>query len=264
MIRASFDSTILLRGDIRNKIEDALTQLVSTILDANVEETLRRISTSLFETISSPVLRHQLITSLPYSTPRTHLFRRRLALAFALNSFKRLSSDMTNPALTHHIILCLQKSSTYTISPTTDYTKLRAALNMLDIGIDVGFSDFSFLHKSSPTEKPSASLTDGRVVKEVNEEERKFNTDVDFIVKELREIMARVVDTGATHMRRTEAKGALERLVQRLEYSVRTKPKAARDWFRDGREGTENKALMESWVGKALDVKGVEVKEAGE
>jgi hypothetical protein len=119
---------------------------------------------------------------------------------------------------------------------------------MLDIALDIGFSDFSFLGTNSS--KANVNSAGRPTKKPVNEKEQVFNADVDMIVKRLREIMAKVVDTGASHMRRTEAKSVADRLVQRMEWSVRTRPKPVRDWYSDGREPTESKAVMESFVGK--------------
>jgi hypothetical protein len=171
-------------------------------------------------------------------------------LAFALNSPRRLSSDVTNPALINHILVSLNKSSLYIISPSTDYLALKATLSLLDIALDVGFSNFTFLQKAPAVASTDVKPNARPVKRQVNEKEKEFNAGVDMIAKRVREIMAKVVDTGASHMRRTEAKSAADRMVQRLEGSVRTQTKATRDWFGNGKEDEVSKAFMESFIGK--------------
>jgi hypothetical protein len=267
LIRSSFDDSIIEDVKTGIQINIALNNLLLSIPILEEKETvglcdlkstnnpansyqLHRISKTLFETVSSPTLRSQLVISLPCHSRRAHLFRRQLALAFALNSSRRLTSDVANPALTNHVLVSLTQSPTFTISSDTDYLTLNATLRMLDVALDAGFSDFAFLSKSSTCTATEVQTNERPVIKQVNEKEIEFNAGVDMIVKRIREIMAKVVDTGASHMRRTEAKSTADRMVHRVEASVRTKPKAARDWFSDGREDTVSKAFMESFVGK--------------
>ena len=106
---------------------------------------------------------------------------------------------------------------------------------MLDVAIDVGFSDFSWLRGST---QPSV---------EEREMEKQFNVGVDMLAQEIREIMARIVDAGMTSLRRTEAKATAQRLEQRLMCAVRTREKVARDWFNEGKEDLLRKEFMEKW-----------------
>jgi hypothetical protein len=261
------DDSIIGNVQMGIQVNDALNSLILSIPDLGVKETvelqrfermtlavnsyqLQRIGAALFDTISSPILRSQLVSSFPCHSRRAHRFRRQLALAFALDSPRRLTSDVANAALINHILVSLTQSPTYIISANTDYLKLNATLSMLDVALDIGFSDFTFLPKNE-TGTTADNQANGRPAKlQVNEEENEFNAGIDMIAKRIREIMAKVVDTGASHMRRTEAKSTADRVVHRLEGSVRTKPKAARDWFGSGREDTVSKAFMESFVGK--------------
>ncbi|ERF73822.1 hypothetical protein EPUS_05526 [Endocarpon pusillum Z07020] len=71
--------------------------------------------------------------------------------------------------------------------------------------------------------------------------EREFNNNIDILVGRIKSIMISIADTGASHMRRTEAKEALNALHFRLLYGVRTMPRPKKSVF-GGRDGDEYRA----------------------
>jgi hypothetical protein len=77
--------------------------------------------------------------------------------------------------------------------------------------------------------------------------EKQFNVGIDMLAQEIRETMARIVDAGMSSLRKTEAKAAAQRLEQRLTCAVRTREKAARDWFNEGKEDVVKREFMEKW-----------------
>jgi hypothetical protein len=235
LTRLYLDDSVWRNGQIQLLIEQTLTSLFDNTSEMEFESNLSVVSRMLFETISSPVLRNQLISALPRSSPRTHLFRRRLALSFALETSQYIEKSMANPKLTDHILVYLNRSTLFRISSSTNYRVLSARFTMLDVAIDAGFSDFSWLQGST---QPS---------REEREMEKQFNVGVDMLAREIREIMARIVDAGMTSLRRTEAKAAAQRLEQRLTCAVRTREEAARDWFSEGKEDVLRKEFMEKW-----------------
>ena len=250
LTRLCLDDSVWRDGQIQLLIEQTLISLFDNISETELESTSNAISRTLFETIPSPILRNQLISALPRSSPRTHLFRRRLALAFALEKSQYIEKSMTNPNLTDHILLYLTKSPLFRISPSTNYRVLCARFTMLDIAIDAGFSDFSWLRGSAQTS-------------EEREVEKRFNASVDMLAQEIREIMVRIVDAGITSLRRTEAKAAAQRLEQRLDCAVRTREKATRDWFSEGRDDVVRREFMEKWFRREGKEKVEEVGNVG-
>jgi hypothetical protein len=68
-----------------------------------------------------------------------------------------------------------------------------------------------------------------------------FNRKVDKLADRVKAIFASIADTGASHMRRTEAKEALQALHYRLLYAVRTEPRPKKNVF-GGRDGDEYRA----------------------
>jgi hypothetical protein len=168
----------------------------------------------------------------------THLFRRRLALAFALDKARYHDASMDNPALIARMLLLFEKGSPLRITPETDYVELKARLSMLDIALDAGFSDFGFLENTN------------------RHAEKQFNDSIDHLTNAVRDLTARIVDAGAAHMSRTEAKVMAERLAQRLEFAVRTKEKPPKDWFGE-QERREKEEFMRGWIGKTEEQHGI-------
>lgn len=93
-----------------------------------------------------------------------------------------------------------------------NYTDLRARTCLLDIAISDGGRPASF-----PTVQYPRT--------------RDFNQGIDNIAAAVRKVWTAIADTGATHMRRTEAKEKLDCLYQRLIYIVRTEPPPKKHLF---------------------------------
>jgi hypothetical protein len=241
-VRILLDEDVQHSGEYQLLISDAITVLVRNIPEDEIDSTLSIMGQMLFEAVPSPLLRARLISSLPCATPRAHLFRRRLAFAFALETPKHIEKPLTNRKLTDQVLVHLIKSPLFRISPDTDYKVLTVRFNMLDIAIDAGFSDFSFLQPLSP-DVPKEDLDKQK------EKEAKFNAGIDMLAHEILEIMARIVDSGMSSLRRTEAKAAAQRLQQRLECAVRTKERPAKDWFGTGHD-VVRRDFMRKWFKK--------------
>ena len=116
------------------------------------------------------------------------------------------------------------------ISKATDYSELAAAIGILSIAIDGGDS------------RSSSSAT---------EEVKAFNREIDVLSSKIKSMFADIVDTGASHMGRTEAKEVLEAFQYRLSYGVRTKPPPKQSLFGDSTvEGGLNRHMMEAYIEK--------------
>jgi hypothetical protein len=261
LVLASFDDSVTQDGYLCVRIEASINTLLKAIPEDHFEQEILEIGKALFTTVKSPVLRHQLISALPCYTSQTHHFRRQLALAFALNSAKHLESSLDNHKVIHHILLSLRESKHYQIGKKTDYTVMGAYFSMLDVAIDVGFSDFIFADApvadsaiggaEDRAEGSRKLLFAPQTVRRApeNPREKAFNEDVDKLTQEIRDIMAQILDSGASHMKRTECKATADRLIQRLENGVRTKAKPAKDWYDRNDHG---KTLMEGFVKKEV------------
>ncbi|KIW09241.1 uncharacterized protein PV09_00167 [Verruconis gallopava] len=239
LIRSSFDQSILSCSQARFHIERCFRDLLDAFAEGpELDEAFSRILNSTFESVQAPSLRQQLLAALPASSFRAHHFRRLLAVAFALDKRKFLKSSLHNPALTARMLLLFEASSPLRVTSSTDYSELRARLSMLDVAIDVGFSDFAFLDQET-----GGDSSDRRQV------EKKFNQGIDRLANAVRDLTARIVDAGAAHMSRTEAKILAERVAQRLEFGVRTRERPPKDWFCEI-DRMNKMAFMKGWMGK--------------
>lgn len=172
---------------------------------------------------------------LPASTPRLASFRRQCALAFFLASPDPLHADLhTNPqaaSICRAVVDRLNSNPLFELDDATNFAEMTALISMLDTGIGPGFSDEpKLLAQPLPTAVTSAKISRfSRVSKEapsdpVIQAQTAHNATVDRLSDALSKIASCIPDRGASHMGRTETKGVLERLIQRLDLSVRCWP----------------------------------------
>lgn len=184
---------------------------------------------------ASSISRHLLsraVASLPATILPLHQLRRKLALHILLDGSIDEDIDVTSQSTGVRLLLRLKKHSSFHISESTDYTTLHSLIDLLDIAIDVGFSDFVFFSQKSQTQhKAVPKSLFGHVTTTSSPAEISFNAQIDDIVSHLRFMGSKIRDAGTSHLKRTEAKSALERLIVRLEASVRTKPRPRKGVF---------------------------------
>ena len=118
----------------------------------------------------------------------------------------------------------------FIISNAMDYSHLAAAIGTLSIAIDRG----------DPPSSPWAT-----------EKEKAFNRDIDALSLKINTMFTDIVDKGASHMGRTEAKELLEAFQYWLSYGVRTKPPPKKSLFGDSTfHGIADRHIMEAFVEK--------------
>lgn len=147
-------------------------------------------------------LQSRLIHNIPASSLCLSLFRRRLALAFFFDDASYLSKEagklINLTSISHELT-----QPGYAIGKETDYAELAASLSMLGIGVDNG-------------DPPPAGFNMNA--------EKGFDEAIDMVAREIKSLNDRIVDTGASHMRRTQAKQVLQGFHSRLIYAIRLKP----------------------------------------
>lgn len=184
--------------------------------------------TTAFRSIEDATLRLRLLQSILASSHRLILLRRRLALACFFRDIRYLSQQEADDRIDLKGIARHLEGSQFMISNATDYGELAAAIGILSIAIDCG----------DPPSSPCAT-----------EEEKAFNRDIDALSLKIKSMFADIVDTGASHMGRTEAKEVLEAFQYRLSYSVRTKTPPKKSLFGDSTvEGAADRQIMEAFV----------------
>ena len=187
------------------------------------------VTTIAFNSITDASLRLRLLQNIPASSRRLILLRRRLALAYYFRDIRYLSQQ-ADYTLDLKVIARHLEDPQFRPSNTTDYGELAAAIGILGIAIDCG-------------DPPSLHCT--------TEEVKAFNRDIDVLSLKIKSMFADIVDTGASHMGRTEAKEVLEVFQYRLSYSIRTKPPPKKSLFGDSTvESVANRHVMEAFVAK--------------
>ena len=182
--------------------------------------------TTAFKSITDVTLRLRLLQNVLASSHRLILLRRRFALACFFQDIGYLSQQADGTIDLRGVARHLEGPQ-FVTSNATDYGELAAAIAILSIAIDCG----------DPPSFPAATA------------ERAFNHDIDVLSSKIKSMFTDIVDTGASHMRRTEAKEALEAFQYRLSYGVRTKP-PPKSLFGDSTVESAARHMMENFVEK--------------
>ncbi|EME48533.1 hypothetical protein DOTSEDRAFT_162109 [Dothistroma septosporum NZE10] len=211
------DSTLSLT--ILESIEDMLDSLPEDGFNKLVEEAVGMLRTSTEPALE---LRCRAIVALPAATPRAYRLRRRLASeCFSAGMGKK---DPATQDWSRCIVQALKQRPEFQINEETNYGLLLELTGVLDIAISGGWTNDDELVPEPPTgpwNKPA----------EPTQIERLHNDQMDAICRELHRIVSRVRDAGTTHLRRTQAKTAIEHLASRIEHSVRARPKPRKGVF---------------------------------
>ncbi|KAH7052364.1 hypothetical protein B0J12DRAFT_739895 [Macrophomina phaseolina] len=257
LIRLSFDDSTRQDGDIQWQCQEAIAAMLDALSSEDEPEVLRRVSQTLFQSFRNHgpkedkfvnhVLQAQLVQAIPSITRREATFQRRLALAFFLDSPKPLTLSLTAPGILPAILQSLVHNPLFRFSRGTDYADVTAAFTLLDIAIDSGFSDRAFASTLRSIDRRTRDIAARQLREAARAAEDEFNLGVDALTATIRRIMGQIRGSGTESVRMSEAKGAMERLVYRLESSVRTREKSGTDIF--ATDARRSAGLMESWVG---------------
>ncbi|KAK5081489.1 hypothetical protein LTR70_008560 [Exophiala xenobiotica] len=231
-----------------------LTDLGDTDSRSHVHE---RLLSDLGANLTEPTLQSQFLAHFIPTSPSAAELRCRLASSFLFGADHagkllkpQTSTSTSSPliritnTLSEHPLFTTTKSLS-TLEDAESYSTLMAQTAILDAAIGDGFHPASFRSRS---------------------EQQIFNADVDTLADHIHALSVNIADTGASHMRRTEAKDALQALHFRLLYQVRTKPRRKRHVFdRDGAFSGAETAFGKMGKGGIADAFEVEgTKKSGE
>ncbi|PLB49168.1 hypothetical protein P170DRAFT_177012 [Aspergillus steynii IBT 23096] len=224
---------ISLTGDptICSELEKTITIFFQSIPEDADDDLEFRLCTSLQITIKDNILQSRLLKHMLPSFEHIAKWRSRLALSFLLNDATPLSQDadimldlrriidvLKDPRfnIKHHKGKSKQNQNQHQHPHQShhhteyDYGWLSAITYLLSVVLDSGWSGIEFPSKEAKQE---------------------FNAEVDTLAERIKKIFTAIEDSGASHLKRTLAKGALEALHYRVVYSVRTKPPPKRTLF---------------------------------
>jgi hypothetical protein len=232
LILLTIDHTVLHTDSLLFSLVSTISRIITYLPNDPSEPYLNRTIVAIFNRVKDPILCSNILHGLPLHPPRAHLFRRRFALSFALDSTKHTlaPSSLENPALTAHIVLAISEADAYTVASNTemDFAALAARVSTLDIAIDGGFVTRPALTSVQQTKIHDAAI--------------------DELVAAVRSFLHLIVPGGgASLISRLEARSAAERLAQRLEHAVRIRSKGPKNWYAEGDQDNLN-TLMDKWA----------------
>lgn len=214
----------------------------------------------IFKTVQDVTLQSHLLKHLLPITPRASLFRSRLALAFLYQDPSPLDTGPEHLLDLEHITAQLDGprfdvSRKSELSGKLDYWSFSSLISILSAAIDCGTTATTH---ASPSSSQKAA-------------EDNFNRDVDHLAERVKAMFSSIHDSGASHLKRTEAKESLQVLHYRLIYAVRTRERPKKSWFvsskgmEDWRGVERSKDTMERWVvsGKEAASAGARQEETG-
>lgn len=228
-------------SNLQAAVQDTAEGLLAAIHDDDIRDVTGMVISSFYQKdMLNKSMQCRAVAAMSSLLPRGHEVRRSLALHVFVNrppeKDRHPEIDVESASWPEMIIKCLRTGPEFIIHESTDYSLLHNFVSILDIAIDSGFS----------------VKADG--TNATTKEEQAFNTQIDALISPLKIICSRIRDSGASHLRRIEAKGALERLIARLEYNVRTRPKSRKGFF--GAVGEEQRAFLSGFLSgddKVLD-----------
>lgn len=223
--RLALDARIMGDGRVSVAVEDGVSELIELSAMKDNHATAKSFVADFGTHLTDPTLQAQLLKHIPCTSSLAAYIRIQLAHRFLLGTDSDSKADVDSLSVNITKLTRYLDSGPFDItikspSKRPDYTNMIARTYLLDVAIAGGGRPTSF---------------DSRA------EEVSFNRKVDKLADRTKAIFASIADTGASHMRRTEAKEALQALYYRLLYAVRTEPRPKKNVF-GGRDGEEYRA----------------------
>ncbi|TDZ51721.1 hypothetical protein CTRI78_v007441 [Colletotrichum trifolii] len=209
LLRMAVDKVVIENSDVLISHQLALGALVNNVPVDAWDKFCIDMCESLYHGFDKASLRILPLVCMAVTSARLHNLRRRLAIAFFLQDVT-LASQHPEEAMSLAMVIARVKDSDLRINPKTDYADLKAQVQLLDMAVD-----------------------DGSFVADVDDpdQEQDYNAAIDDLVGRLKAIWRGINDTGAANIPRTEAKSVLDWVIQRLTYSVRTRPPPTQSIF---------------------------------
>ena len=240
MLRLTLDVQVMNDFGAAMIIEDCLSELMEGLERYEYKEAMMNFvsgSSSLEEsTLQAQLLKYFPATSrlsarIRIAIAQRYLFREKSSSPSNLDDLK-IDIDQIREYLESGPF-----DSTFRSGKRPDYTHLSSLVHLIDVAVADGGRPAIF---------------------DSQKEEVVFNRKIDALADRVKSIFASIADTGASHMRRTEAKEALQALHYRLLYAVRTEPRPKKNVF-GGRSGDEyrseerSKNFMQGFLAKTKD-----------
>ena len=227
----ALDQSLVSDASLLSLLQNAVSACVDDETDWPLNTSTLATLKIIYDKVEGQELQIQLVRALPVSTHACCAVRRRFALAFFYKDGSFLTEESSPLPQPSQVAEYLRSQKDYTVKHSMDFQQLAASMSLLDISVDDG-------------DRPSEALDPER--------EKEFNREVDELSNTVRDMFSRIVDAGASHMSRTEAKEVMVAFEARLQYAVRTKPRPKGSIFGDV-ESKESRNFMKNWVQKQAE-----------
>jgi hypothetical protein len=219
LCQISADATLMAISSVASRVEDLFEYLLGRYCEEEMALFIAsHMVLTLPQTLHEPTLQARLLEHIRPTFECAINTRIMLANLFLhptsapqLSFIASRPPNVGLPGLTK-LILTSDDFATARLRTTLNYTDLRARTIILDIAISDGGRPASF---------PSAHY----------QKASEFNREIDALATAVRKTWRNIADTGASHMKRTEAKEKLDCVYHRLVYVVRTEPPPKRHVF---------------------------------
>lgn len=218
LIFATLDASLEQHASSRFAIEDCIQNIIDQVPADSRKTFYHSLESRIIASEFSTAVKCRAVAAIPARSESSYTVRRLLATRLVLDGLDPIETGHlfsqlpAQPQCADGILLQLKTAPEFSISETTDYGLLNLLIQVLEIAIGNGFDQ-------PGVDKSSKDFT------------KQFNAQIDGFIDQLNIMESRIRDAGTTHLRRTQAKSAIERLAKRLEYGIRTKPRPRKGVF---------------------------------
>ncbi|KAL4904721.1 hypothetical protein BDW74DRAFT_28174 [Aspergillus multicolor] len=244
LLRLPLDTSLTQDFTLNSAIEKTLTAVLDETPTEFADELATNICHFVHSTLQDTELQSRLLEHIAPANDWIATLRRRLAYIFLTNDLSAVPGSEDRKAEISRINNIL-KDPKFNVkrwkkkgAPEYDYAGLIAITSFLEIIIDSGWSETRFPDKSAEDE---------------------YNKVVDVLADRVKKIFSAIRDTGASHMKITLAKGALEALHYRILYTVRTKPREKKVLFGVYDPEEDNRPITDYFSGEPKEKKKVTI-----
>ncbi|KAL4870477.1 hypothetical protein BDV12DRAFT_58633 [Aspergillus spectabilis] len=224
LLRLPLDASLTRNTILCSELERAITAVLDAVADEVADDLAKHICNTAHTTLKDAELQSRLLEHIVPANDWIATLRRRLAFIFLTRNPSADIGSQDKKSEVHRIINIL-KDPRFDVKrykrkgqPEYDYGELRAIASFLNIIVESSWSETKFADENA---------------------EEEFNSEVDILAERVKKIFSAIEDAGASHLKRTLAKEALESLHYRIVYAVRTRPPAKKSFF--GQHNSESK-----------------------
>ncbi|KAA8618411.1 hypothetical protein PtrV1_07840 [Pyrenophora tritici-repentis] len=229
---------------LNSAVGSPLLQDVQSLISSQLSD----IIPQLLAKVTHPTLQRNLICAFPARSPLTAYLQRHLALAFLVHPVS-VDVPLADPKVSDILLDHLDKSPDFRVNRDVDYSLLAAQFTLLDIAIGPGLSTVPYQPLLSPTPSQAGS-SPTRALLPATSEVKNFNNQVDTLARRIKLLGNSIIEIGAGDLSILETKDCIERLVARLEHSVRIGGKKVHNVFGTDEDNTQSK--LNKFFKKAL------------